>query len=159
MQPSESFERMMESIWFFSRFFSVDMIGPDLSSDRIPHGIIYKIIKKWFESNPNLGKSGIWFKSPSPESWFGLSPSKGRRCVLVQGGFELLPISSIYEIVVFQMPAWHQIMHKSNLKGNLGVHCILFYTDNSVKMLIIKHLGLAWNLLRTAAHAEAWQWI
>ena len=50
---------MMESNWCFSRFFIVDVICPDLSTDRIPHGIIYKIIKKCFESNPNLGKVGF----------------------------------------------------------------------------------------------------
>ena len=68
-------ERMEGSNWCFSRFFTVDVMSPDLSTDQIPHGIIYKIIKKWFESNPNLGKSGIWFGSPSPKSWFGLSPT------------------------------------------------------------------------------------
>ena len=66
---------MEGSNWCFSRFFTVDVMSPDLSTDQIPHGIIYKIIKKWFESNPNLGKSGIWFESPSPKSWFGLSPN------------------------------------------------------------------------------------
>ena len=35
--------------------------------------INWRILKKWFESNPNLDKSGIWFESPNPKSWFGLS--------------------------------------------------------------------------------------